>query len=64
MTQSEDTQRPAPGQPEADPHDSGEVLISGLDTGPDEGNRQNRSPTVKLIGLQPESADEPDDEDG
>lgn len=57
MTNNEDTQSAAQAF-------EGEVLISGLDTGPREDERQNRSPTVKLMGLQPEVAGEPDDEDG
>lgn len=43
---------------------AGEVLISGLDTGPSEAERENRSPTVKLMNLQRDQATEPDDEDG
>lgn len=52
-------------QPPKTPNLRGEVLISGLDTGPSETERQNRSPTVKLMGLQPETTqEEPEDEDG
>ncbi|WP_291426243.1 hypothetical protein [Deinococcus sp.] len=43
----------------------GEVLISGLDTGPSYDERQNRTPTDKLIGLSSQSPElEPEDEDG
>lgn len=51
-------------QDEATP--GGEVLISGIDTGPGYDERQNRTPTDKLIGLtlpRPNEP-EPEDEDG
>ncbi|WP_199698494.1 hypothetical protein [Deinococcus cavernae] len=45
------------------PH--GEVLISGLDTGPSPAERDNLSPTEELITLSPETdQEEPEDEDG
>lgn len=44
----------------------GEVLISGLDTGPDADTRANLTPTERLVRLEearrPEP--EPEDEDG
>lgn len=47
------------------PEQAGEVLISGLDTGPSEAERQNVSPTDELIELLPTHPQkEPEDEDG
>ena len=41
------------------------MLISGLDTGPAEAERENVSPTDSLIELLPAHPDqEPEDEDG
>ena len=40
-----------------------EVLISGMDTGPSYDERQNRTPTDKLIGLTPPRPNEPEPED-
>ena len=46
--------------------EAGEVLISGLDTGPDADTRANLTPTERLVRLEeaqrPEP--EPEDEDG
>lgn len=43
----------------------GEVLISGLDTGPAPAERENISPTEELMLLSPETPlEEPEDEDG
>lgn len=43
----------------------GEVLISGLDTGPSPDERDNLSPTEELMTLTPETEQaEPEDEDG
>ena len=43
----------------------GEVLISGLDTGPSPAERNNLSPTEELMTLSPETdQEEPEDEDG
>lgn len=44
----------------------GEVVISGVDTGPDGGERQNRTPTEDHARFQPAAhpAEEPEDEDG
>lgn len=55
-------------QPSEAPERAGEILISGVDTGPE--NRDNETPTethVRLYGLDdPESGRqyEPDNEDG
>ncbi|WP_167757770.1 hypothetical protein [Deinococcus fonticola] len=44
---------------------AGEVLISGLDTGPSPAERENLSPTEELMTLTPETEQaEPEDEDG
>ena len=44
---------------------TGEVLISGLDTGPSPAERDNLSPTEELMTLSPETDQaEPEDEDG
>lgn len=51
--------QPAPGR------ERGEVLISGLDTGPDREERQNVTPTDEHARLQARSRrGEPSDEDG
>lgn len=43
----------------------GEVVISGLDTGPGLNERENVSPTDELVSLQPLLPHkEPEDEDG
>ncbi|MBB5234589.1 hypothetical protein [Deinococcus budaensis] len=42
----------------------GEVLISGLDTGPAEGQRGNRTPTEDHARFLPPEEREPEDEDG
>ncbi len=43
----------------------GEVVISGLDTGPGLDERENVSPTDELVSLQPLLPHkEPEDEDG
>ena len=59
MTRPED--QAGPEQPA-----HGEVLISGLDTGPDAATRENLSPTERRVrleeGRRPEH--EPEDEDG
>ncbi|MFC4426690.1 hypothetical protein [Deinococcus navajonensis] len=48
-----------------DPEERGEVLISALDTGPSEQERENLSPTEDLARFVPAAhpAEEPDDED-
>jgi hypothetical protein len=45
---------------------SSEVLISGLDTGPADAERENRTPTEDHARFQPlmHPAQEPEDEDG
>ena len=42
----------------------GEVLISGLDTGPAEAQRQNLTPTEDHARFLPPEEREPEDEDG
>ncbi|WP_216328388.1 hypothetical protein [Deinococcus aestuarii] len=43
----------------------GEVVISGVDTGPEQGERENRTPTEDHARFQPaHPAIEPDNEDG
>ncbi|MFC4638118.1 hypothetical protein [Deinococcus hohokamensis] len=48
-----------------DPKERSEVLISGLDTGPSEEERENLSPTEDVARFMPPAhpAEEPDDED-
>lgn len=45
---------------------SGEVLISGVDTGPADAERENRTPTEDHARFQPlmHPVQEPEDEDG
>ncbi|AKH16789.1 MULTISPECIES: hypothetical protein [Deinococcus] len=61
MTQPDGT---APTPPASAP--AGEVLISGLDTGPHAGDRENLSPTDSHARFLPRDhpAQEPTDEDG
>ncbi len=44
----------------------GEVVISGVDTGPADAERENRTPTEDHARFQPlaHPAEEPEDEDG
>ncbi|GGS34259.1 hypothetical protein [Deinococcus knuensis] len=52
-------------RPQADTAASGEVLISGLDTGPRAQDRENLSPTDHQARFQPAHPNrEPTDEDG
>lgn len=59
MTRPED-------QTGADAPAQGEVLISGLDTGPDAATRENLSPTERRVRLEEQRRPdrEPEDEDG
>lgn len=42
----------------------GEVIISGLDTGPSDAERENLTPTEDHARFQPPEQHEPEDEDG
>ncbi|WP_027460443.1 hypothetical protein [Deinococcus murrayi] len=48
----------------ASPAPQGEVLISGVDTGPAEDERGNLTPTEDHARFQPPEEREPEDEDG
>ncbi|MBZ9752666.1 hypothetical protein GO986_00565 [Deinococcus sp. HMF7620] len=62
MTQPEGAEGPGPA---ATPGGRGEVLISGLDTGPRPEERANLSPTQDHARfVPPHPAQEPTDEDG
>lgn len=61
MTQHPEDRRPSEqGQSSA----GGEVIISGLDTGPAEAQRENRTPTEDHARFLPPEEREPEDEDG
>lgn len=53
-------------QPKGPQEPRGEVLISGVDTGPSETERENLTPTEDHARFQPPDhpAEEPTDEDG
>ncbi|GAA0504274.1 hypothetical protein [Deinococcus depolymerans] len=56
---------PIPDTAPATPAGRGEVLISGLDTGPLSRDRENLSPTSAQARFQPRHpSEEPTDEDG
>lgn len=60
------TQHPEDRQPSEQGQGSGrgEVVISGLDTGPDEAARENLTPTEDHARFLPPEEREPEDEDG
>ncbi|WP_104991660.1 hypothetical protein [Deinococcus sp. NW-56] len=58
------TRPPARPTGSAPPEPQGEVVISGVDTGPAEAERGNLTPTEDHARFQPPEEREPEDEDG
>lgn len=58
------TRPPAQPTGPVPPEPQGEVVISGVDTGPAEAERENLTPTEDHARFQPPEEREPEDEDG
>lgn len=56
--------RQTDGERERQGETRGEVIISGLDTGPSDAERENRTPTEDHARFLPPTRREPEDEDG
>ncbi|MDL2344374.1 hypothetical protein QOL99_09430 [Deinococcus sp. MIMF12] len=58
------TRPPAEPSPLLPPTAEGEIVISGVDTGPADAERGNLTPTEDHARFQPPEEREPEDEDG